>query len=116
MRRVRSGCAARAASGHAVALTAQCYELASPHGSLSPGVTPDHIRDAMPHCASQQNGPLMSEMGHWRRFLPGPATSGLHRSTDIARPVRLVRLVPIAVIPVSADAAQAARAQLPNTR
>jgi hypothetical protein len=36
----------------------------------------------------------MSEMGHSRRFGHRAATSGLPRSTDIARPARLVRLVP----------------------
>jgi hypothetical protein len=39
-----------------------------------------------------------SASGHSRRFDPPPATSGLPRSTDIARPVRLVRLVPQADI------------------
>jgi len=34
-------------------------------------------------------------LGQSRRFGPLPATSGLPRSTDIIRPARLVRLVPI---------------------
>jgi len=41
---------------------------------------------------------LISELGQKRRFDPLPATSGLPRSTDIIRPVRLVRLVPTADI------------------
>jgi hypothetical protein len=36
----------------------------------------------------------MSEMGHSRRFDPLPITSGPPRSTDIVRPVTLVRFVP----------------------
>src|SRR5260370_395144 len=36
-------------------------------------------------------------MGQKRRFKSLPATSGLHPSTDIIRPVRLVRLVHVAV-------------------
>jgi hypothetical protein len=38
----------------------------------------------------------MSELGQSRRFDPLPATSGLPRSTDIIKPVPLVRLVPSA--------------------
>jgi hypothetical protein len=34
-------------------------------------------------------------MSQSRRFELGPATSGLPQSTDIARPARLVRFVPI---------------------
>jgi hypothetical protein len=37
----------------------------------------------------------MTGLGQSRRFGPLPATSGLPRSTDIIRPARLVRLVPI---------------------
>jgi len=36
-----------------------------------------------------------SEVGQMRRFDPQPVTSGLPQSTDIARPARLVRFVPI---------------------
>lgn len=43
----------------------------------------------------------MSEMGQSRRFDPLPATSGLPRSTDVVRPVRLVRFVPTAEVAVS---------------
>jgi hypothetical protein len=38
----------------------------------------------------------MSARGQKRRFDCGPAASGLPQSTDIIRPARLVRLVPIA--------------------
>src|ERR1700688_4745347 len=38
----------------------------------------------------------MSEMGQSRRFGSPTATSGLPRSTDIGRPIWLVRLVPFA--------------------
>src|ERR1700738_4120981 len=37
----------------------------------------------------------MSEKGQKRRFDPLPAVSGLPRTTDIIRPTRLVRFVPI---------------------
>jgi hypothetical protein len=37
----------------------------------------------------------MSASGKSRRFDPLPATSGLPRSTDVIRPARLVRFVPI---------------------
>jgi len=43
--------------------------------------------------------PRMSEMGQKRRFDPLPATSGLPRSTDIVRPVQLVRFVPLTEVP-----------------
>ncbi len=54
------------------------------------------------HCADNQQPPQISialhgrtiHSGQKRRFDIQPATSGLPRSTDIARPVRLVRLVP----------------------
>jgi hypothetical protein len=40
----------------------------------------------------------MSQLGQKRRFDPLPATSGLPQPTDIVRPARLVRFVPIAEV------------------
>jgi hypothetical protein len=40
-----------------------------------------------------------SESGQSRRFDPLPATSGLPRTTDIIRPARLVRNVPMPEVP-----------------
>src|SRR5882757_5207145 len=44
--------------------------------------------------ASQQNGPLMSQLGQKLPWRPRTATSGLPLSTDIYRATRLVRFVP----------------------
>jgi hypothetical protein len=49
----------------------------------------------------------MSQMGQKRRFDPLPAASSLLRTTDIIRPVRLVRFVPIADITRCARACRA---------
>src|SRR6516225_4186249 len=45
----------------------QLDELASPHGSLSPRITPYHIVLGMPRCASQQNWLPMTGWGQNRQ-------------------------------------------------
>jgi hypothetical protein len=45
----------------------------------------------------------MSGLGPSRRFDGRPVTSGLPLSTDIARPARLVRLVPLSAVCTAAN-------------
>jgi hypothetical protein len=60
----------------------------SPRGTLTPSTV-------APRCIIGE-GAYMSPSGHSRRFCGRPSASGLPRSTDITRPARLVRFVPIA--------------------
>jgi hypothetical protein len=50
-----------------------------------------------------RNIEVMTVMGQSRRFGHRPGTSGLHRTTDIVRPARLVRFVPTGDIVLLSD-------------
>ena len=92
MRRIRSGCCARAASGHGRRATEQRDELATPHGLPSTGqdrILPHH-RVRKPTCLAAKNHHSCPRMG-WTGRAPAPNGSqsawGLvrRRSTPMPR-------------------------------
>jgi hypothetical protein len=63
-------------------------------GSIASGTSQATFANYCLQSGSRCASGRMSGVGQSRRFAPRPVTSDLPRSTDFARPTRLVRFVP----------------------